>query len=225
MKIKIRSDDASVLQEHGWSQAGGWLADLRDDSGAGPPGDDHAGAEPAGDPWPEALAQAEARAQADARAEARARAQVDALAEALADAEARATERAVIGDELRIPVMWCEMGSCISRYTNPAALGEADTRARAIAAGWRIDALGRLACPHCQQADPGFWATCPVVPWDRYLAIARTARITAVSGDGSAWGGPGGPGRPASTAASPPEPRWYRQYPAAQAIPAGQQAG
>jgi hypothetical protein len=196
MKIKIRSDDASVLQEPGWSQMGDWLAEFRDDSYAEPPGDDHAGAEPAGDPWPEALAQAEARA----------RAQVDALAEALADAEARATERAVIGDELRIPVMWCEMGSCISWYTYPAALGEADTRARAIAVGWRIDALGRLACPQCQQADSGFWATCPVVPWDRYLAIARTARITAVPGDGSAGGGPGRPGRPASTAASPPEP-------------------
>jgi hypothetical protein len=251
MKIKIRSDDASVLQEHGWSQMGGWLAELRDDSPAEPPGEDHARAEPAGDPWPEALAQADAlaeararaearsraqadaraqaealaearaRAQADARAqaEARARAQVDALAEALADAEARATERAVIGDQLRMPVMWCEMGSCISWYTHPAALGEADTRARAIAVGWRIDALGRLACPRCQQTDPGFWATCPVVPWDRYLAIARTARITAVSGDGSAWGGTGDSGRPASAAASAPESRWYRQYPAAQAIP------
>ena len=52
--------------------------------------------------------------------------------------------------------MWCEMGSCISWYTDPAALGEADTRARAIGAGWRIDALGRLACPRCQQTDPLF---------------------------------------------------------------------
>ena len=50
--------------------------------------------------------------------------------------------------------MWCEMGSCITWYTDPAALGEADTRARAIAAGWRIDGLGRLACPACQQTDP-----------------------------------------------------------------------
>ncbi|HYB47474.1 MAG TPA: hypothetical protein VED20_08980 [Streptosporangiaceae bacterium] len=233
MRIKIQSHNASVPQEHGWSQAGDWLAGLRDDSRAEPHGDGHGGADRADDPWPQALAQAdalaEARARAEARsraqAEARARARVEALAEALADAEARATERAVIGDQLRVPVMWCEMGSCISWYTHPAALGEADTRARAIAAGWRIDALGRLACPQCQQADPGFWATCPVVPWDRYLAIARTARITAVSGDGSAEGGPGGPGRPASTAASPPEPRWYRQYPAAQAIPAGQPAG
>ena len=43
--------------------------------------------------------------------------------------------------------MWCEMGSCISWHADPAALGEADTRARAIGAGWRIDAFGRLACP------------------------------------------------------------------------------
>jgi hypothetical protein len=75
--------------------------------------------------------------------------------------------RAVIGDQLRMPVMWCEMGSCISWHADPAALGEADTRARAIGAGWRIDAFGRLACPRCQQTNPGFWATGPVVPWDR----------------------------------------------------------
>jgi hypothetical protein len=117
-----------------------------------------------------------------------------------------------------MPVMWCEMGSCISWYTHPAALGEVDTRARAIAAGWLIDALGRLACPGCQQTDPGFWAACPVVPWDRYLAIARAARIAAVSGDstsGSAWGASADLGRPASAASSPPELRWYRQDPAA----------
>ena len=64
--------------------------------------------------------------------------------------------RAVIGDQLRMPVMWCEMGSCVCWYADPAALGEADTRARAIDAGWRIDALSRLACPRCQQSDPGF---------------------------------------------------------------------
>ena len=195
MKLKIRSHNASMLQKHDWSQMGDWLAELRDDSRAEPPGGGHAGADPAGDPWPQALAQADARAQGRASAE--------------ADARAEATERPVIGDQLRMPVMWCEMGSCISWYTHPAALGEADTRARAIAAGWRIDALGRLTCPQCQQTDPGFWATRPVVPWDRYLAIARTARITAVSGDGSAgsaWGGAGDPGCPASAAASPPEP-------------------
>ena len=46
-----------------------------------------------------------------------------------------------------MPIMWCEMGSCISWYADPAALGEADTRARAIGAGWRIDALGQAGLP------------------------------------------------------------------------------
>ena len=82
--------------------------------------------------------------------------------------------------------MWCEMGSCISWHADRAALGEADTRARAIEAGWRIDALGRLACPRCQQTDPGFWASRPVVPWNRYMAIARAAQAAAVRDDGTA---------------------------------------
>ena len=86
--------------------------------------------------------------------------------------------RAVIGDQLRMPVMWCEMGSCISFHADPAALGEADTRARAIGAGWRIDAFGGLACPRCQQTDPGFRASGQVVPWDRRTAVARTARAS-----------------------------------------------
>ena len=89
---------------------------------------------------------------------------------------AGAAVRAVIGDQLRLPVMWCEMGSCASWHADPAALGEADARARAIDAGWRIDALGRLACPGCQQTDPGFRASSQVVPCDRHTALARTAR-------------------------------------------------
>src|SRR5207253_1740078 len=126
------------------------------------------------------------QAEAAARAEAAAGAEAAARGEAAARAEM--TVRAVIGDQLRMPVMWCEMGSCISWHADPAALGEADTRARAIGAGWRIDAFGRLACPRCQQTDPGFWATGPVVPWDRYTAVARAARA-AGRGDGTAaWG-------------------------------------
>jgi hypothetical protein len=85
-----------------------------------------------------------------------------------------------------MPIMWCEMGSCISWYADPAALGEADIRARAINAGWRIDALGRLACPRCQRTDPSFWATAQVVLWDRYTAIARVAQ--AMRSDGTADG-------------------------------------
>jgi hypothetical protein len=69
--------------------------------------------------------------------------------------------RAVIGDEIRIPIMWCEFGSCITRYTHPGALGEGDLRARALGAGWRYDALGRLACPDCVQHDSTFWPTRP----------------------------------------------------------------
>jgi hypothetical protein len=246
MKLKIRSDDTSVLQEHGWSQMGDWLAELRDDSRAEPPGDGHAEMDPAGDPWSAALAEADAlaearardeararaqagaRARADALAEARARAQADARAQARASAEARAAaaERPVIGDQLRMPVMWCEIGSCISWYTHPAALGEADTRARAIAAGWRIDALGRLACSRCQQTDPGFWASCPVVPQDRYTAIARTARAAALPGDRTA-GSAGETSRDPGCAASghPPasqaELEWHHDLPATQPMPVG----
>ncbi len=62
------------------------------------------------------------------------------------------TERAVIGDELRLPVIWCEMPSCINWHLDRESAGEQDARARARAAGWRTDALGRLACPGCQQS-------------------------------------------------------------------------
>src|SRR5215471_13669837 len=89
------------------------------------------------------------------------------------------TERAAIGDELRIPLAWCEMGSCISHYADPAALGEADIRARAIAAGWRVDALRRLACPQCQQGGSWFWTAHPVALWDRDTAVAMTTLMAA----------------------------------------------
>jgi hypothetical protein len=126
--------------------------------------------------------------------------------------------------------MWCEMGSCISWHADPAALGEADTRARAIGAGWRIDALGRLACPQCQQTDPRFWASCPVVPSDRYTAITRAARAAAVRGDRAARGAAvrtsGDRGRAAS--GYPPASRagliWHHDFPVAQVMSAGRRA-
>ncbi|HEX7160596.1 MAG TPA: hypothetical protein VF223_05080 [Trebonia sp.] len=77
-------------------------------------------------------------------------------------------ERSVIGDELRIPIMWCEFGTCIERYTHVDALGEQDLRYRALVAGWRYDLLGRLACPSCVQHDEMFWMTRPPVPAQRY---------------------------------------------------------
>src|SRR5215831_7082732 len=94
-------------------------------------------------------------------------------------ADIEITERAAIGDELRIPLAWCEMGSCISHHADPAALGEADIRTRAITAGWRVDALGRLACPQCQQGDSWFWTAHPVALWDRDTAVAMTSLMAA----------------------------------------------
>ena len=157
MKIRIRPHNPGVFDEADWLQMDGWLAKLRDDGNAGQPTMTTSSPRTASDVRLEALAQP-ARAEAPACAE-----------------SAGSALRAVIGDQLRMPVMWCEMGSCISWRTDPAALGEADARARAISVGWRIDALGGLACPQCQQTDPRFWATSPVVRWDRYTAVARAA--------------------------------------------------
>jgi hypothetical protein len=61
------------------------------------------------------------------------------------------TEHCVIGDQIRVPAAWCDMAGCGSRFADPAALGEADNRARALTAGWGLDACGRLVCPACQQ--------------------------------------------------------------------------
>jgi hypothetical protein len=61
---------------------------------------------------------------------------------------------AVIGNRLRVPVAHCEAGRCMARYEDPSALGEADVRARAIAAGWRETMTGMLTCPSCQQRAP-----------------------------------------------------------------------
>ena len=134
---------------------------------------------------------------------------------------AGASVRAVIGDQLRMPVMWCEMGSCISFHADPAALGEADTRARAIGAGWRIDAFGRLACPRCQQTDPGFRASGQVVPWDRRTAVARTARASRAAVRSSRAPDRAVSGyRPASRAGLERD----RDLGAARAMPAGRRA-
>ena len=42
----------------------------------------------------------------------------------------------------------------------------------------------RLACPQCQQTDPRFRAPNPVVQWDRYTAVARTAQVAVAHGTG-----------------------------------------
>ena len=72
------------------------------------------------------------------------------------------TERAVIGDELRLPIIWCEMPSCINHHLDREAAGEHDARTRAHDDGWRTDALGRLACPGCQQTRADYRTPQPV---------------------------------------------------------------
>ena len=64
--------------------------------------------------------------------------------------------RAIVGDEFRVPILWCEFGACIARYSSRDAAGERELRARALAAGWCYDAFGRLACPRCARHDPAF---------------------------------------------------------------------
>jgi hypothetical protein len=124
-------------------------------------------------------------------------------------------ERAPIGDELRIPMAWCEMDSCILHYEHPAALGEADIRSRAIAAGWRIDALGRLACPQCQQG-PSFWTTQRVTPWDRHKAVATASRMAAAAREVGIAGPEGGQAAGIPAAEQPlvplPGPGWDREH-------------
>jgi hypothetical protein len=167
VKINIRRDDVSMPEMNDWLAMNDWIAKLRDDSRAEPAGD--------GGPKSETAAVAPPANRLNASAEA----STGAEASAEASAGAEITERAAIGDQLRIPIAWCEMGSCISHHTDPAALGEADIRARAISAGWRIDALGRLACPKCQQSGPGFRASHPVALWDRDTAITRASLMAA----------------------------------------------
>lgn len=89
------------------------------------------------------------------------------------------TERAVIGDKLRAPGVWCELAPCISHHIDPAALGEADVRERAVAVGWRHDALGRLTCPACQQSDTRFRGTQAVMRWERDAALTMAALMVA----------------------------------------------
>ena len=72
------------------------------------------------------------------------------------------TEPAKIGDAIRLPVIWCEMPRCISWHLDRESAGERDARARAAAAGWRTDALGRLACPDCQQSRSDYRTPQPV---------------------------------------------------------------
>jgi hypothetical protein len=82
------------------------------------------------------------------------------------------TERCVIGDQIRVPAAWCDVAGCTAGFADPAAMGEADNRARALAAGWHSDAWGRLVCPACRQ-DAG-------VTWERRApGPSRSAPVMA----------------------------------------------
>ena len=198
MKTDIWPEDSSMLQ------MSDWLAELRagDDTGrrsadhpAGTVGTDGSPPEPSAAAVPSRpISRVEIfAAEAHARAQAWADVQAGARARTMARADVRGrvpiTERAVIGDELRMPIMWCEMGFCISWHADPAALGEADIRARAIAAGWRVDALGRMACPRCQQSNSQFWATHPVRLRAEDTATAAAPAAAACEDGADAGGG------------------------------------
>ena len=71
------------------------------------------------------------------------------------------TGRCVIGDQLRLPATCCDIAGCGAEFTDPAALGEADNRVRALAAGWSVDAFDRLVCLTCQQRDDATWPRMP----------------------------------------------------------------
>lgn len=181
MKPNARNEDTIA-------RAMGWLEQLREDGRAEQ--ESQPGGEPATAGGPLADATARPPSTDSARHEMRAGAEM--------------IEPAPIGDALRMPIAWCEMDSCISHYEHPAALGEADIRARAITAGWRVDALGRLACPQCQRSGPWFWATHPIVPWDSHRAMSALAVLTeAVREDATSDARPGA-GRGVIQAAEPP---------------------
>jgi hypothetical protein len=71
------------------------------------------------------------------------------------------TGHCVIGDQIRLPTACCEISGCGAEFIDPAALGEADNQARALAAGWSMDGFGRLVCPACQQRPDATWPRMP----------------------------------------------------------------
>ena len=159
------NDSQAAFRGHG-------RAETKDDGRTGPRGGGHAGSGENGRARPQDNGQAQPTRRGHLRPEALAGAPVTTLV-----TRARATARAVIGDQLRLPIMWCEMRSCVSWFAHPAALGEADIRARAIDAGWRVDAVGLMVCPQCVQTALDFQSPLPVVLWDREEAMAMSAQM------------------------------------------------
>lgn len=108
------------------------------------------------------------------------------------------TEHCVIGDQIRVPAAWCDMAGCRSRFADPAALGETDNRARALAAGWAQDACGRLMCPACQLHQRG-----PAAP-------GMIVREPETAGVRTPAGGPAGPRRGIGQLVRSLLVRWHR---------------
>jgi hypothetical protein len=106
------------------------------------------------------------------------------------------TGHCVIGDQIRVPAACCAVAGCEAAFADPAALGEADNRARAVAAGWAKDALGRLACPACRRDRPvpAWWVPSgePGTAGDRGPAggTARPAGGAGQSVRPAVWGPP-----------------------------------
>ena len=106
------------------------------------------------------------------------------------------TAHCVIGDQIRVPAAWCTMAGCQAAFADPTALGEADNRARAVAAGWAKDASGMLACPNCQRdrPTPAWWVPSrePGIAGDHRLAssTARSDGGTNRSVPPAGWGPP-----------------------------------
>lgn len=108
------------------------------------------------------------------------------------------TEHCVIGDQIRVPATWCDMTGCVSRFADPAALGETDNGARALAAGWGQDACGRLVCPACQQRHRQPAAREMIVPEPKAAPVRTPA------------GGPAGPPGAVSQSVRSMLARWRR---------------
>src|SRR5258707_7061416 len=183
--MKVRD----YFRHPGWDETQTWPDQLRDGAGEAKMPDHPEpaawkGSQPAPAPQGEPLAPRHRRPPALRLPQPRSEALIE-----QARRPGRPAGRAVIGDQLRLPVVWCQMGSCIARHFEPQALGEADIRARAIAAGWRVDALGRLACPGGQQTSPHFWPARAVVARDRDAATAGAPRLAAASRDSQRPGG------------------------------------
>ena len=188
-----------------------------------------------------ALGRGQRRARADALAEARARAEADARAQAEpADARARrgpsggrqscsrrgcgagcdrgsaADADHVVRDGL-VHLLVCRSGGA-RRGRHPGPCDQCRLAHRCP---------GPAGLPRCQQSDPGFWASCPVVPCDRDMPGAWAG---TVPGDRTAGSAAAEMSRDLGLVASgyPPASRGglelHHDVPAAEVMPAGKRA-